>query len=200
MLFRINWPNISKNFPPETRQLVTQAVDRSRGSINPYSPIFKPHKEVILGHCNRVGCGTKLCDKICGDLEDQYTSVCPSNGNPSFSTEEAESKEIFQINESNYSGQNKPQYVVWYKNGVPTNPNEITVNRRVTAWLSKSGSSKKIFVKYTQASNEKTRNSKDSMEKIDPKEKRFLNNKEKVFSKTLRENKVEETEENTSSE
>jgi hypothetical protein len=147
-----------------------------------------------------VGCGTKLCDKICGDLEDQYTSVCPSNGNPSFSTEEAESKEIFQINESNYSGQNKPQYVVWYKNGVPTNPNEITVNRRVTAWLSKSGSSKKIFVKYTQASNEKTRNSKDSMEKIDPKEKRFLNNKEKVFSKTLRKNKVEETEENTSSE
>ena len=90
--------------------------------------------------------------------------------------------------------------MVWYKNGVPTNPNEITVDDDVTAWLRKFGSSKKIFVKYTQASNEKTRNSKDSMEKIDPKEKRFLNNKEKVFSKTLRKNKVEETEENTSSE
>ena len=36
--------------------------------------------------------------------------------------------------------------------------------------------------------------------KMDMKEKRFLNNKEKVFSKTLRKNKVEETEENTSSE
>ena len=36
--------------------------------------------------------------------------------------------------------------------------------------------------------------------KIEIKEKRFLNNKEKVFEKTSRKNKVEETEENTSSE